>query len=300
MALGALQQLAVHANVIVRGVGLAAQRGHHLPVHHHAAGNNHLLGMTPAGDTGLRENLLQPLEVCRRPRLDRRLHRIAAVASFIPVSFIRRLPLPPAQLQEWLPKHLPQYRRETLRVPHLPTAPHRPGRPGLRRCSRRRSDAQPAPRSRSRPRPVPCAFSLSLRSSSFWRRAFSVFDARFAAGAATASAFVFLVFTTAGALLAPAFLVLAAGFLPELVRFIRPERHVSSSAPPISISSYRSWGNLGFYLFNRRRHSRRGLGWLIRLTSPAALSRVPQWSPHPARCLVLRLRSRPFPGSYPG
>ncbi len=46
-----------------------------------------------------------------------------------------------------------------------------------------------------------------------------VFAARFVAGAATVSAFVFLVFTTAGALLAAAFLVLAAGFLPESSAF---------------------------------------------------------------------------------
>ena len=63
MPFGALQQLAVHANVIAPGIGLAAQLRHYLAIHHHASGDNHLFGVAPAGDARLRENLLQPLGI---------------------------------------------------------------------------------------------------------------------------------------------------------------------------------------------------------------------------------------------
>ena len=45
------------------GVGLAAELRNHLAVHHHAARVDHLLGVPAAGDTGLRQNLLQPFEL---------------------------------------------------------------------------------------------------------------------------------------------------------------------------------------------------------------------------------------------
>jgi hypothetical protein len=67
MPLGPVQQFAVDANMITRRIGLRAQLRHHLPVHHHAPGNNHLLGAAPAGNARRRENLLQALEFRRRP-----------------------------------------------------------------------------------------------------------------------------------------------------------------------------------------------------------------------------------------
>ncbi len=69
MALGALEQLAVHADVVAGGVGLGAQHGDDLAVDLHAALLDHLLGAAAAGDTGGGENLLQALQLGGGTRL---------------------------------------------------------------------------------------------------------------------------------------------------------------------------------------------------------------------------------------
>ena len=69
MPLGALKQLAIDANVIAPQIGLAAQLRHDLAIHYHASGDNHLLGVTSAGNARLGENFLQPLRICGWTRL---------------------------------------------------------------------------------------------------------------------------------------------------------------------------------------------------------------------------------------
>ena len=65
MALGALQQLAVHADVVPTGIGLGSQHRDHFAVNLHAALLDHRLGAAAAGHTGCRKNLLQPLQLGR-------------------------------------------------------------------------------------------------------------------------------------------------------------------------------------------------------------------------------------------
>ena len=62
VALGALQQLAVYADVVATGIGLGSQHGDHFAVDLHAALLDHRLGATAAGHAGSREDLLQSLE----------------------------------------------------------------------------------------------------------------------------------------------------------------------------------------------------------------------------------------------
>jgi hypothetical protein len=69
VALGALEQLAVYADVVAAGVGLGAQHGDHLAVDLHAALLDHALGAAAAGDTGSGENLLEALQLGRGTRL---------------------------------------------------------------------------------------------------------------------------------------------------------------------------------------------------------------------------------------
>ena len=63
MALGALQQLAVDADVVAAGVGFGAQHGDDFAVDLDAALLDHRLGAAAAGNAGGGENLLQPLEL---------------------------------------------------------------------------------------------------------------------------------------------------------------------------------------------------------------------------------------------
>ena len=67
--LGALQQLAVDADVVAAGVGLGAQLGDDLAVDLHAALLDHLLGVAAAGNSGCGQDLLQPLELGAGTRL---------------------------------------------------------------------------------------------------------------------------------------------------------------------------------------------------------------------------------------
>ena len=69
------------------GIGLAAQLRHHLPVHHHAPGHDHLLGVAAAGNSRLRQNLLQPLQLCRRP-----LARLSRFVLVFALGFVRSRP----------------------------------------------------------------------------------------------------------------------------------------------------------------------------------------------------------------
>ena len=62
-ALGALEQLAVDADVVAAGVGLGAQYGDDLAVDLDAALLDHCLGAAAAGDAGGGENLLQALQL---------------------------------------------------------------------------------------------------------------------------------------------------------------------------------------------------------------------------------------------
>ena len=61
-AFGALQQLAIHADVVAGGIGLGAQLGDNFAVYLHAALLDHLLGLAAAGDAGLGQDLLQAFE----------------------------------------------------------------------------------------------------------------------------------------------------------------------------------------------------------------------------------------------
>ena len=74
--LGALQQLAVHADVVAAGVSLGAERGDHFAVYLHAALLNHFFGFAAAGHSGLGQDLLQPLELRGRTRLPGRLRLV--------------------------------------------------------------------------------------------------------------------------------------------------------------------------------------------------------------------------------
>jgi hypothetical protein len=67
LTLGALQQLSVHADVVAPRIGLRAQFGHNLAVDLHASLFDQLFGATPAGNAGLRKDLLQPLQLCGKP-----------------------------------------------------------------------------------------------------------------------------------------------------------------------------------------------------------------------------------------
>ncbi len=62
-ALGALEQLAVHADVVAGRIGLGAQHGYHFAVDLHAALLDHLLGLAAAGNAGLGQDLLQALQL---------------------------------------------------------------------------------------------------------------------------------------------------------------------------------------------------------------------------------------------
>jgi hypothetical protein len=64
-ALGALQQLAIDADVIASSVCLGTQRGDDLAVDLDASSGDHLFRMTATGDAGLGEDLLQALELGR-------------------------------------------------------------------------------------------------------------------------------------------------------------------------------------------------------------------------------------------
>ena len=72
-ALGALEQLAVDANVVAGGIGLGAQHGDDFSVHLHAALLDHLLGFAAAGHAGLGQNFLQAFELGGRAGFDFRL-----------------------------------------------------------------------------------------------------------------------------------------------------------------------------------------------------------------------------------
>ena len=61
-ALGALQQLAIDANMVAGGVGLGAKRGDDLTVNLNATAGDHLFCMTAARDAGLGKDFLQPFE----------------------------------------------------------------------------------------------------------------------------------------------------------------------------------------------------------------------------------------------
>jgi hypothetical protein len=65
----ALQQLAVHANVVASGIGLGAQRGHDLAVDLDAPLLDQFLASASARNSRLSQNLLEPLQLRRRPRL---------------------------------------------------------------------------------------------------------------------------------------------------------------------------------------------------------------------------------------
>ena len=58
-----LQQLAVDADVVAGGIGLGAEFRDDLAIHLHAAFGNQVLGMTAAGDSGLRQDLLQAFKL---------------------------------------------------------------------------------------------------------------------------------------------------------------------------------------------------------------------------------------------
>jgi len=66
--LGTLQKLAVDADMVTCGVGLGAQLGDNFAVDLDAALLDELLSLAAAGDTGLGEDLLQPVELGWRPR----------------------------------------------------------------------------------------------------------------------------------------------------------------------------------------------------------------------------------------
>ncbi len=56
-----MEQLAVYADMIARGIGLCAQLGYSLTVDLHPSGNDQLFGLAPRTDAGCRDDLLQPL-----------------------------------------------------------------------------------------------------------------------------------------------------------------------------------------------------------------------------------------------
>ena len=85
VALGALEQLAVDADVVAGGVGLGAQHGDHLAVDLDAALLDHGLGAAAAGDAGGGEDFLQAFEFgwgtrLRERTLVRRLRLQVAIA----------------------------------------------------------------------------------------------------------------------------------------------------------------------------------------------------------------------------
>ena len=59
MALRALQQLAVDANVIFLGIGLGAEFGDRLPVDQHASSRDQFLGLAARSHSGGGDNFLQ-------------------------------------------------------------------------------------------------------------------------------------------------------------------------------------------------------------------------------------------------
>ncbi len=60
-----MQQLAIDTDMIACGIGLGAEFGNDFAVHLHATLGDQILGVSTAGDAGLRENLLQPFELAR-------------------------------------------------------------------------------------------------------------------------------------------------------------------------------------------------------------------------------------------
>jgi len=69
MALGAVEKLAIDADVIARGVGFGAEDRDNLAIDLDAALGDELFGVAAAGDAGLGEDLLEAIEVGRRHRL---------------------------------------------------------------------------------------------------------------------------------------------------------------------------------------------------------------------------------------
>ena len=67
-ALGSLQQLSIDPNVIPAWVCLGSECRDYRAIHLNAPLRDQLFGMAPAGDSGLREDLLKALQLCRRLR----------------------------------------------------------------------------------------------------------------------------------------------------------------------------------------------------------------------------------------
>jgi hypothetical protein len=85
LALGAMEQLAVHADVIARGIGLAAKSRDYLPIYLHPAFSDEFLGMAAAGYARGGQDLLQPLQLGRRT---------LGLFLFVAVVSASRLPVP--------------------------------------------------------------------------------------------------------------------------------------------------------------------------------------------------------------
>jgi hypothetical protein len=89
-AFGAVQQLAVHADMVAAWVSLRAELGHCCAVHLHAAFCDQFFRVAAAGDTGLGQDLLQTLEFGRRLLcpLDLVVLILVGVLVFILVFFV--------------------------------------------------------------------------------------------------------------------------------------------------------------------------------------------------------------------
>ncbi len=64
MPLGALQKLAVDANVVATRIGFGSGLGDNIAIDLNAALGHELFGLAAAGDAGLRENFLKALKFC--------------------------------------------------------------------------------------------------------------------------------------------------------------------------------------------------------------------------------------------